>query len=66
MNWDQVQGQWKQIKGQAITQWGKLTDDEVDQVNGDREQLEGLLQEKYGKTKEEVRNEVDEWMAKTS
>lgn len=66
MNWDQVQGQWKQLKGKAVTQWGKLTDDEVDQVAGDREQLEGLLQEKYGKTKEEVRDEVDAWMAKAS
>ena len=66
MNWDQIQGEWKQLKGKAIEQWGELTNDDVDKVNGDREQLEGIIQEKYGKTKEAAKQEVDEWMAKTS
>ncbi|MCB1332775.1 MAG: CsbD family protein [Roseivivax sp.] len=62
MNWDQVEGQWKQIKGRVLEQWGELTGDEVDRVNGNREQLEGLLQEKYGKTKEEVRDDINRWL----
>lgn len=61
MNWDQVEGNWKQLKGKAIEKWGELTDDELDQVNGNREQLEGKIQAKYGKTKEEAKQEVDEW-----
>ncbi len=62
MNWDQIQGNWKQAKGEALQTWGKLTDDEVDQAAGSREKLEGLIQERYGKTKEEARAEVDRWL----
>lgn len=62
MNWDQIQGKWKQVKGQAQTQWGELTDDDLDQVDGNRERLEGLIQERYGKTKEEAKREVDAWL----
>lgn len=64
MNWDQIQGQWKQLKGDAQAHWGKLTDDEVDQAAGNREKLVGLVQEKYGKAKSEAEQEVDEWFAK--
>ncbi|MFQ6549543.1 CsbD family protein [Aestuariibius sp. 2305UL40-4] len=64
MNWDQIQGQWKQMKGKAQERWGELTDDELDQAEGNREQMEGLIQERYGKTKEEAKREVDEWMAR--
>ena len=63
MNWDQVEGNWKEWKGKAQVKWGELTNDELDQVAGKREELEGLLQQKYGKTKEEVRAEVDSFMA---
>ena len=66
MNWDQVQGQWKQLKGKAVAHWGELTDDDVDKVNGDRAQLEGMIQKKYGKTKEAAKEEVDQWIAKHS
>lgn len=66
MNWDQIQGKWKQLKGEAQSQWGELTDDELDQAAGDREKLEGILQEKYGKSKSEVRDEVDKWMNSVS
>ncbi|MCI2394031.1 CsbD family protein [Aliiroseovarius sediminis] len=62
MNWDEIQGQWKQFKGNVQQQWGELTNDELDQINGDREQLEGKLQEKYGKSKEEAREEVNKWL----
>ena len=64
MNWDQVQGKWKQMKGEVMQTWGKLTEDEVDRAAGSREKLEGLIQEKYGSTKEEARDEVDKWMAR--
>ncbi|GFE63369.1 CsbD family protein [Litoreibacter roseus] len=63
MNWDQVQGNWKEWKGKAQSKWGELTNDELDQAEGDREQLEGLIQQKYGKTKEQARAEVDSWMS---
>ncbi|MCZ4353955.1 CsbD family protein [Roseovarius aestuarii] len=64
MNWDQVEGKWKQMKGKAQAHWGELTDDELDKAAGNRERLEGLIQERYGKGKEEARNEVDDWLSK--
>ena len=54
MNWDQVQGSWKQFKGQVKQKWGDLTDDEIDRVEGRQEELAGLIQKKYGKTREEA------------
>ncbi|WP_299794397.1 CsbD family protein [uncultured Marivita sp.] len=62
MNWDQIQGKWKEMKGSAKAKWGELTDDELDEIDGNREALEGKLQAKYGKSKEEAKREVDEWM----
>ena len=62
MNWDQVEGNWKEWKGKARSTWGELTDDELEEARGNRERFEGLLQQKYGKTKEEVREEVDRWL----
>ncbi|PRY22141.1 uncharacterized protein YjbJ (UPF0337 family) [Aliiruegeria haliotis] len=62
MNWDQIQGEWKQLKGKVQEKWGELTDDEVDKIDGDREQLEGHIQQKYGKTKQEAKEEVDSWL----
>ena len=61
MNWDQVEGNWKQFKGLALEKWGELTDDELDQINGNKQQLAGKIQAKYGKTKEQAEQEVDEW-----
>ncbi|SDU32459.1 CsbD family protein [Stappia sp. ES.058] len=63
MNWDQIEGNWKEFKGKAQAQWGKLTDDELDQVNGRRVELVGLLQQKYGQGREEAEREVDSWLA---
>lgn len=62
MNWDQVEGNWKQFKGRVQTQWGKLTDDELDEVAGNRLRLEGKIQEKYGVAREEAKQQVDEWL----
>lgn len=64
MNIDELKGNWKQLKGKALENWGRLTDDEVDQAAGEREQLVGLVQEKYGKLREEAEEEVDAWIAR--
>ncbi|GLK84964.1 hypothetical protein GCM10017653_30340 [Ancylobacter defluvii] len=61
MNWDRIEGNWKQIKGQVRQQWGKLTDDDLDRLHGKREELEGVLQERYGLAKDEAKRQVDEW-----
>lgn len=62
MDWDRIKGQWKQFKGSALNQWGKLTDDDLDQIEGDRMKLEGKIQERYGIAKDEARRQVDEWL----
>jgi uncharacterized protein YjbJ (UPF0337 family) len=61
MNWDRIEGNWKQFKGKAREQWGKLTDDELDQVEGHREQLVGRIQEKYGIARDEAERQVRDW-----
>ncbi|MEI4486018.1 CsbD family protein [Frigidibacter sp. MR17.14] len=63
MNWDIVEGNWKQIKGSVKEQWGKLTDDDLDVAAGKRDKLAGLIQEKYGKTKDVAEREVDDYFA---
>jgi uncharacterized protein YjbJ (UPF0337 family) len=62
MNSDQLKGKWKQMKGSVKERWGKLTDDDVDVINGQNEQLVGKIQEKYGIAKDEAQRQVDEWM----
>jgi uncharacterized protein YjbJ (UPF0337 family) len=57
-----LQGKWTQLKGQVRKQWGKLTDDDVDQIQGDAEILQGRIQERYGRTKEQAQQEVDSWL----
>jgi uncharacterized protein YjbJ (UPF0337 family) len=62
MNWDRVEGSWKQITGKVKEQWGKLTDDDLTQINGNREQLEGRIHARYGYAKDQVRKDVDDWL----
>jgi uncharacterized protein YjbJ (UPF0337 family) len=62
MNADVLKGKWLQLKGKARSQWGKLTDDELEQINGDGEQLVGLLQERYGYAKDRAQREVDTFL----
>ena len=64
MNWDQVQGNWKQFKGQVKQKWGDLTDDDIDRIEGRQEESAGVIQKRYGKSKEEAKREVDEWAGK--
>ncbi len=54
MNWDQIEGKWKQAKGSMKQQWGKLTDDDLDVIAGQSEKLVGKLQERYGYAKEDA------------
>lgn len=61
MNWERIEGNWKQIKGQAKAQWGKLTDDQLTEIAGKREQLAGKIQESYGITKDEAEQQLDAW-----
>ena len=61
MNWDQIQGKWKQIKGTARQKWAKLTDDDLEFIAGNREHFAGRLQERYGIAKEEAERQLDEW-----
>jgi uncharacterized protein YjbJ (UPF0337 family) len=62
MNWDQVEGNWRQFKGKIIEKWGKFTDDDVDVIEGRREQLIGKVQEKYGVVREEAERQVAEFL----
>lgn len=61
MNWDRVEGNWKHYKGKIQERWGKLTNDDLDRIHGQREQLEGELQSAYGIAKEQVQKDVDEF-----
>ena len=61
MDWNRIEGNWKQVKGQVKENWGKLTDDELDKMNGRRDQLEGKIQERYGIAKDQAKKDVDTW-----
>ena len=66
MNWDRIQGNWKQVTGQAKEQWGKLTDDDLAVINGRREQLAGKIEERYGVAKEEAEKQLAAWERKAT
>ena len=61
MNWDRIEGNWKQVTGKVKEQWGKLTDDDIDVIGGKRDQLVGKIQESYGIGKDEAEKQVDAW-----
>jgi uncharacterized protein YjbJ (UPF0337 family) len=62
MNEDTLKGQWNQVKGHLRKQWGRLTDDDIDQIKGSREILLGKLQEYYGKNRDENERELETWL----
>jgi uncharacterized protein YjbJ (UPF0337 family) len=64
MNKDIIQGKWKEIKGNIKQHWGRLTDDEIANLNGSYEELEGLLQKKYGYEKDRTEQEIDSFLDK--
>ena len=61
MNWDQIEGKWKELKGSAKEKWGKLTDDELTELKGKRDKLAGVIQNKYGVAKEEAERQIKEF-----
>ena len=62
MNWDQVEGKWKQMKGEIRQKWAKLTDDDLEYMAGGKDQFVGRLQERYGVAREEAQKQADEFM----
>jgi uncharacterized protein YjbJ (UPF0337 family) len=64
MDWNRVEGNWKQLKGKAKQQWGRLTDDDLTRAAGRREELAGRIQERYGLAKDAAQKQVDEWANK--
>ncbi|MFH3432135.1 CsbD family protein [Klebsiella aerogenes] len=64
MNKDEISGNWKQLKGKAKEQWGKLTDDDMTVIEGKRDQLVGKIQERYGYVKDQAEKEVSDWERK--
>jgi uncharacterized protein YjbJ (UPF0337 family) len=62
MNTDVLKGQWHQLKGAVKSQWGKLTDDDLDRASGDAEKLIGRIQERYGYARDQAKREVDDFM----
>ncbi|HXW73456.1 MAG TPA: CsbD family protein [Steroidobacteraceae bacterium] len=66
MDWNRVEGNWKQLKGKAKQQWGRLTDDDLTRAAGRREELAGRVQERYGLAKDAAQKQVDEWASKAN
>ena len=61
MNWDQIEGNWKQFRGKAREKWGELTDDELDRIGGKKDQLIGAIQTRYGRSKDEADRDAEAW-----
>ncbi len=61
MNWDRVEGNWRQLAGKVKEKWGKLTDDDITVINGKQDQLVGRIQERYGVAKDEAEKQVKTW-----
>jgi uncharacterized protein YjbJ (UPF0337 family) len=66
MNWDQVEGKWKQYRGKVKEKWGKMTDDDLDVIDGRRQQLIGKIQERYGMEKDSAEKQADEFIKSLS
>jgi uncharacterized protein YjbJ (UPF0337 family) len=64
MNWDRIEGNWKQLKGRIRETWGKLTDDEFEKIAGNREQLVGRLQQSYGIARAEAEKQIDAFQSR--
>ncbi|MGC9950275.1 MAG: CsbD family protein [Bryobacteraceae bacterium] len=61
MNWDQIEGKWKRLTGSARERWGKLTDDDIQTLTGQKDQLVGKIQERYGIAKAEAEKQAEQW-----
>jgi len=63
MDWNRVEGNWKEFRGQVKEKWGKIIDDDLTAINGKRDQLEGRLQHRYGLAKDKARRDIDNWFS---
>jgi len=63
MNSTILEGKWTELKGRLRAQWGRLTDDDLEEIQGDAEILIGKLQQRYGHAKDRIRKEVDDWLS---
>lgn len=61
MNWDRIEGNWHQFRGRAKQRWARLTENDLDRIQGRREELEGFLQEAYGLAVDDVKRQVDKF-----
>jgi uncharacterized protein YjbJ (UPF0337 family) len=66
MNWDRIEGNWKQLTGKVKERWGKLTDDDLDVIDGRREQLAGKIQQRYGCLRDDADRQITDWEGKAS
>ena len=62
MNWERIEGDWIRFKERAREQWGKLTDDDLEAIDGQRVELEGVLQRRYGYGKDQISREINVWL----
>lgn len=62
MNWTELEGRWMQLRGQVRSKWSKLTNDDLENLEGNREQLVGKIVERYGVAKEEAERQLEQWM----
>ncbi len=61
MNWDQIEGRWKELRGEVRQHWGRLTDDDLEVIHGERDKLVGMLQKRYGYERDKAETEVSRW-----
>ena len=66
MNWDQIEGRWREFRGTVRSKWGKLTDDDLDTIGGKREVFLGRLQQRYGMQRDQAERELDSWLKSMS
>jgi uncharacterized protein YjbJ (UPF0337 family) len=64
MDWNRIEGNWKEFKGKVKEAWGKLTDDDLDHIAGRREQLDGKIQQRYGLGKDLAKKDIEDWLNK--
>ncbi|HEV8244172.1 MAG TPA: CsbD family protein [Polyangiaceae bacterium] len=62
MNWEKIEGRWKEMKGLIRSKWGKLTDDDLEFISGKKDVLVGRLQQRYGLKKDDAERDVDSWL----
>ncbi len=62
MDWNRIEGSWKQLKGKVKEKWGDLTDDDLDKIAGRQDQFEGVIQQRYGLTKDQARKQIKDWV----